>query len=663
MTTTQRSDPRIALAQDRAKRLERHLEIAQQITHIGSWEWDTRTNAVTWSDELYRIYGLEPRSCEVTFESFLARLHPDDRTRVQGLVSDSLRSGERFAYPERIVRPDGSMRQLDTVGDVMRDESGNTVGLVGTSRDVTEERKRDETIRLYADIVHSVQIGLSVWETDDDGPSLIARLVAFNPAAEHAARVPLEGELGKTLAEIFPYDADGELQTLLTRVAHDGEIHEATVHRSRDERNPNRALAMKAFPLPGRRVGLAVEDITDPMRTRRLQTAEQRVLEMIASGEALPKILTTLVLAIEEHSPPTIASILLLDERGTHVRHGAAPHLPEEYSRAIDGAPIGPATGSCGTAAFLRKPVFVIDIETDPLWEAYREIARPHGLRACWSVPILATDERVLGTFALYYREPRAPRADDVELISRASHVAGIAIERRQLEDQLRDLTARVETVREEERTGIAREIHDELGQALTALKMDVAWIARRAQGGATIPHEALLEKLQTMSQMTDDVIHQVRRISAELRPGVLDDLGLTAALEWQGQELEKRTGIACAVESNLDDAKVERNLSTAVFRIFQEALTNITRHAEATHVDVRLVRKDGWLSLTVIDDGKGIAPEDAQSPRSIGLLGIRERARRLGGTASVQRAAKPASGTIVSLSLPLDGPGAGSTP
>ncbi len=521
------SDP---LSEGPVSRVERQLAAAQAITHIGSWEWNVRTSVLRWSDELYRIYGLAPRSCEMTFDSFLDRLHPEDRERTMTAVTSALERRTRFAHPERIVRPDGSIRHLETVGEPALDSAGQLIGLIGTCRDVTDE-----------------------W------------------------------------------------------------------------------LAL------------------------RMAAAEQRIFERVAEGAPLTTILRDLAIAIEEQSPPTIVSIHLLDPDGGRVRHGAAPSLPEAYSRAIDGALIGPNAGSCGTAAFLKRPVLVSDIETDTRWDDYRELARASGLRACWSTPILATDNRALGTFALYYREPRAPTERDLSLIARATHIAGIAIQRRELEEELRALSAHVESAREEERTGIAREIHDELGQALTALKMDLAWIGRRAAGTSGLSREALLEKVQAMSSMTDQIIDQVRRISSELRPGVLDDLGLLPALEWQGQEFERRTGLTCVIHSNLtDETTLDRSLATTIFRVFQESLTNVARHSEATHVEVRLERVAGWLELEVADDGKGIAPEVVSSPTSLGLLGIRERARRLGGMAAV--GAAPSKGTVVSVRVPLDG-------
>jgi signal transduction histidine kinase len=394
--------------------------------------------------------------------------------------------------------------------------------------------------------------------------------------------------------------------------------------------------------------------MTDQVRAERLKEAETRVLEMVASDAPLADVLSTLVLAIEEQVPETIGSILLLE--GRSMRHGAAPNLPAAYNAGVDGQPIGPAAGSCGTAAFLGRPVLVSDIESDPLWADYRELARAHGLRSCWSTPIFSGDGRVLGTFALYYQKPRSPEPAHVELIARATHLAGIAIQRKALDDQLRALSAHIESVREDERTSVAREIHDELGQALTALRMDVTWILRRAQ--KTEPAEGVIEKLEGMSDMTDRIIDQVRRISSELRPGVLDDLGLVAALEWKAQDFEEHTGTPCVFEVKVADARFERNLSTAVFRIFQEALTNVARHAEATRVDARLEHDASRLVLEVKDDGKGITSVAASSPGSLGLLGIRERARQFGGTVTVEGA--PDQGTRLTLELPLVQNGAG---
>jgi PAS domain S-box-containing protein len=174
---------------------------------------------------------------------------------------------------------------------------------------------------------------------------------------------------------------------------------------------------------------------------------DQDVLAMVIGRAALPAILNTLCTTIESHYSGILCSVLLLDADGKTLRHGASPSLPREYSQAIDGAKIGPSVGSCGTAAFRRELVIVSDIATDPLWSEYRHLALPHGLRACWSMPIDSQDGKVLGSFALYYREPRVPDAEHQQLIAHAAHLAAIAIERDRAKAELSAAESRYRTL------------------------------------------------------------------------------------------------------------------------------------------------------------------------------------------------------------------------
>jgi PAS domain S-box-containing protein len=164
---------------------------------------------------------------------------------------------------------------------------------------------------------------------------------------------------------------------------------------------------------------------------------QNRILESIATGALLAESLRQLVLAMESQSPGMLCSVLLLSSDGTRLRTGAAPSLPEPYNRAVDGISIGPAAGSCGTAAWRRTQVVVADIAADPLWENYRDLALGHGLRACWSTPILSRDGALLGTFANYFRVPREPDPAELELASSATHIARIAIEKRRDETEI----------------------------------------------------------------------------------------------------------------------------------------------------------------------------------------------------------------------------------
>jgi GAF domain-containing protein len=161
----------------------------------------------------------------------------------------------------------------------------------------------------------------------------------------------------------------------------------------------------------------------------RFREEQQRIEEMINANTPLSEILSRLVLMIESQSPEMLGSILLLSEDGNHVKHAVAPSLPESYVKLIDGSPIGPKHGSCGTAMFRGKPVIVSDIATDPLWDDYRQFAQPIGLAACWSTPILSSKGKVLGSFAMYYREPRTPNGDEKHLTEVATKLAAKAIE------------------------------------------------------------------------------------------------------------------------------------------------------------------------------------------------------------------------------------------
>jgi signal transduction histidine kinase len=214
--------------------------------------------------------------------------------------------------------------------------------------------------------------------------------------------------------------------------------------------------------------------------------------------------------------------------------------------------------------------------------------------------------------------------------------------------ERLRNLSAHLESVREEERTRMAREIHDELGQALTALKMDVSWLDKR------LPEEmtANKEKLKSMMKLMDRTIKTVQRLSGELRPGILDDLGLAAAVEWQAEDFQYRTGIACQVTVDCKEVSLNREQSTTIFRIFQETLTNIIRHAQATEVTVSLVAKHGNIVLEVGDNGRGITKEQINHPRSLGLIGIRERVHFLRGEVTIT--GHPGEGTKVVVSVPV---------
>ena len=240
----------------------------------------------------------------------------------------------------------------------------------------------------------------------------------------------------------------------------------------------------------------------------------------------------------------------------------------------------------------------------------------------------------------------------NAELSREISERKAIEQSLRNSEERLREFAAHIQSVREEERTNIAREIHDELGQALTGLRMDLSWLSKRLPKELKEP----AEKVKAMFRLIDDTILSVRKISSELRPQVLDDVGLTGTLKWQAREFQARTGIRCKVELSKEEFDLDQKRSTAVFRIFQEVMTNVARHASATRVGIKLRLDYDHLILNIVDNGVGITESDLRSPGSLGLLGIRERAFLLGGSVEIEGI--DGGGTSVALSIPMQARG-----
>ncbi len=214
---------------------------------------------------------------------------------------------------------------------------------------------------------------------------------------------------------------------------------------------------------------------------------------------------------------------------------------------------------------------------------------------------------------------------------------------------QLRELATHLQSVREDERTMIAREIHDELGQVLTTLKIQIALLSNKLN----VNQSDLKDKINSLLKMIDDSVESVQKISGKLRPGILDELGLVPAIEWQTEEFEKTTGIKCSLILPRDVIVLDENKSTALFRIFQESLTNIARHSNASRVSVNLLKSKQNVVLEIKDNGIGITKDQIKDVKSLGILGMKERALVLGGEISIE--GFPAKGTLIKAEIPFD--------
>ncbi len=320
-----------------------------------------------------------------------------------------------------------------------------------------------------------------------------------------------------------------------------------------------------------------------------------------------------------------------------------------------------PGHGIPGWVLQHKVPYGTSDAAHDPVMQ--HELAINADIRSIICTPILSSFGEVLGYFDIRNKQDAEGfTVADQEMLMALAPAASIAIqnalayqqrlsaeaELQESYERLRALAANLELVREEERTQIARELHDQLGQALTAMKFDLAWLTDRLAD----TDAALGQRAKAVTAQMDTMIKTVRRIATELRPGMLDDLGLAASIEWLAHDFEKRTGIVCEVTVSSPDLPLPRTSSLALFRIFQEALTNVARHAGAQLIEVRLDATPQALTLQIHDDGRGIQAGEIAGLHSLGLLGMRERAQRLGGTFDIRSV--PGDGTIVTVSIPV---------
>ena len=320
------------------------------------------------------------------------------------------------------------------------------LGLVMERKGATEELSR------INEILHSIlsDMGDAVIVADKDEYFLV-----FNPAAE---RMFGAGATKTNASEwshryglylpdkVTPFPHE---QLPLIRSIHGEEVNNVEVF-VRHEKAPHgiwtRITGRPLRDSNGELLGgvIVCRDITEVKEEEVFRAGQSRVLEMIAADAPLADVLTSLVILMEGQAEGLRCSILLLNRDGKHVRHGAAPNLPETYVKAVDGSPIGPRNGSCGTAMYTRKPVVVTNVMTDPLWTDYRELAQICGLRACWSTPIVSWQGDVLGSFAMYRQETRGPQPEETRLTEIATHIAGIAIDRQRQQEVLRERDARI---------------------------------------------------------------------------------------------------------------------------------------------------------------------------------------------------------------------------
>ena len=508
---------------------------------------------------------------------------------------------------------------------------------------------------LYPEVLKNLPTGVLLLRLEDPADDRTFRVVDANPAAVEIIRLSQRIVLGKTFAD-FPGILETSIPGQLLAALRSGENCNLGELAFGDSLEEKRVYSVRVFPLSQNFLGVAIEEVTARVHSERTLRESEERFRLVVEG-------------VREYA------IFQLDREGNVASWNAGAQRLKGYESAeIIGKHF---------SIFYPQEALLNDEPRQILARAVRDgqsecegwRVRKDGSRFWANVVITAlrdSNGQLLG-FAKLTRDTTENR-EKAEALTKAKELLELRVEQRtavltrvnhelrteiaerqraeqQLtnsRDELRALAARLQKVREEERTYIAREIHDELGQVCTAIKMDLAIIGNKL----TNRQSQIRGKVESAMQLVDGMIVTLRRIASELRPTTLDDLGLQAALESHAQEFESRTGIRCSVALPPEPLSLDKDRSTAIFRIFQESLTNVARHAHATSVEARFLHERDRLIFQIVDNGTGFDPEAAKAGKSLGLIGMQERALLLGGEFKTE--GKPGTGTTVTLTLPL---------
>ena len=621
----------------------------------------------------------------------------------------ALKNRQSFELEYRLRRADGVYRWMVDSGVPSFTPDHQFAGFTGISLDITERHAAGVALRLsrdqFAIILQGAADGITAHDStgrlhfaNDAAARIFGFLTAEGLLATSWPDVLRKFELFDEAGQAFPFD-DLPSQLALLGISKSS----ATIRLRPAAGGDERWLNIKATPILNERdqAQLAIsifQDITELKQAgvaQRLLAEAGRLLVTPLDNAARLADLTQLAIPLladwcAMDVVNTSGSLLRAAVAGTASVMAVLPQAHPFELEAPNGVRQVVQTGESIVYPFIPDSL----LQAAARDEAHLQALRALDLKSAMIVPLIARD-RPIGAFTFVWAETqRRYGRTDLALAEELGRQVALALENVRLYDEaqqlnatleqrvnirtmqlqatntklenqiterqevqrrleesqshLRRLSGHLQAAREEERLRIAREIHDELGQALAGLKMDVAWL----QSNPAQPAGSISQKLEDMSVLIDATVKAVRRISTELRPSILDDLGLEAALEWQLAEFTERTGLGWTLESDLKTVELDSDRATALFRICQEALTNVARHANATRVHVRLEETADWLTLRIQDNGQGINEADRQKSKSFGLLGMQERVNLLEGTLDIQ--GRPHDGTTVTVEIPL---------
>jgi len=592
------------------------LAEAQRVAKIGNWSFDLRTNEVAWSEELYRSFEIERRDFDGRYEAFVNRIHPDDRPRVLRTNAQARTEGSPFEIEYRIITPKGQVKIIREVGYTAKNQAGNVIRLFGTAQDITERKQAEDELRREKEALQQIfdHIPVMINFVGADG-----RIELVNREWERTLGWSLQEIRERNLdifAECYP---DPQYREQVVKFVADAKGGRADFKTRLRNGRVIDTTWVRVQLSDGTRIGIG-QDITERKQAEEKVRQAERELRLVV--DTIP---------VQVASTLRDGSLDLVNERWRE-------YFGLSLQEALDGG--------------LKDVIHPEDrAEYLDRWRTALSTGAPFELEARL--------RRADGEYR-WVLSRSVPLRDGLGNVIRR-YGTGIDIEDRKraeeqlktTSEQLRSLSARLQSAREAEGSRIARELHDELGSALTCLKWDLEGMEKLcSEPPSETDLSELREKAKAMTGLIDSTIETVLRISSELRPSILDDLGLLAAIGWQARQFERRSGIICQVDTLVESVDLSREQATAVFRIVQEATTNILRHASATRVNITVAEEAGAFVFEIRDDGRGITEEESTASRSLGLMGMRERAHLVGSRIDIKGVA--GKGTLVTVRVPI---------
>lgn len=682
---------------------EQRLGRAQEIAHLGSWELDLENNRLTWSDEVYRIFGLHPQEFEATFEAFLESVHPDDRAMVDATYLNSVRVGEEgYEITHRIIRrSNGEIRIVHEKCDHFRNQAGQINRSVGMVHDITERKQAEEALRKAHDELElrvqerteelaaaNRELLKEIVERREVEKQLRIQTTAMEAAANGILITDPKGVIqwaNPALTQITGYGTN-ELLGRSTRIFNSGKqdpdyyrqlwntiisgqvwrgettnrrkdgslyVEDQTITPVRDESDQiTHFIAIKLDITERKQAEMELDRRNVELQTLSAAEREQRQLSealvkaalVLNKSLKLDKVLYLILEQIKEVIPYQLANILMLDGESFYdASHEGDPRWSTAMAGMKNRFPLEDFR-LLTQMSQSGQPLLILDVQQEPSWVSATGL---EWCRSYLSAPLLAED-KTIGFLNLFAEQPGffTTQMQD-RLVAFASHAA-VAIQNawffeqvRSSNDRLQSLSHRLVEIQENERLYIARELHDEAGQMLTALMLDLHTLETQVH-----QPKAILKKVAEMEVALNAVSENLHSVAMALRPASLDHLGLVHALRQYVEAIGEKYGLKASFKAGMLRERLPASMETELYRVTQEAVTNVVRHANASRVDVILTIRDKKLIVIVEDDGVGFDPQQVPAEGHLGLIGVQERADMIGGKLVIESA--PGKGTTL---------------